>query len=90
MPRSLFALLLLLLPSASRAGEEAVLGYCYRTLADIVCYPEPDAGRERRFVGAFPLPPGWRRIPVPPAPPRAQAREARGPRCLGGCEVEKR
>lgn len=33
----------------------APFGYCYRTLADVVCYPAPDRGREARFTGSYPL-----------------------------------
>ncbi len=42
-------------PTPTRAaGEEAGLAWCYRTLADVVCYTAPDPGRENRFVGAYP------------------------------------
>lgn len=32
--------------------------YCYRTLADVVCYDEMDEGRERQLVGIY-LRPSW-------------------------------
>lgn len=31
--------------------------FCYRGLAQVVCYAEPDHGRENRLVGTY-----WRRI----------------------------
>ncbi len=40
------------------AGEKTRLAWCYRTLADVVCYTAPDPGRENRFVGAYPWRPG--------------------------------
>jgi hypothetical protein len=43
--------------------------YCYRTLADVGCYPEPDHGRERRLVGVWyrPAPdPGEPTLPAAP------------------------
>ena len=40
--------------------EEPV--FCYRTLADVSCYPQPDAGRETRLVGVY-------LRNVPPDPP---------------------
>ncbi len=69
-------LLLVLWPAAlagAALGAE-VRAFCYRTLAEVVCYTRPDAGRERRFVGFFDLPEGWRRVPAEPhrdpPPPR--------------------
>ncbi len=90
MSRMLAPALLLLaawFPAAPRAGEEPrSLAWCYRTLADVVCYTDPDAGRENRFVGAYPFRPdaahrllrersGRRAAALaptrwPPAPPR--------------------
>ncbi len=41
-----------------RAAEEPEgLAWCYRSLADVVCYIAPDPGREDRFVGAYPFRP---------------------------------
>ncbi|MCB2053762.1 MAG: hypothetical protein KDE35_05905 [Geminicoccaceae bacterium] len=52
------ALLGLLLVACSLLGgcaaeEPPDLVYCYRTLADVSCYDEPDQGREGRLVGTF-------------------------------------
>lgn len=32
--------------------------YCYRTLADVSCYGQPDTGRESRLVGTYEREPG--------------------------------
>lgn len=53
-------LLMLLLPPPAVAGaaeRKGNLAWCYRTLADVVCYTAPDPGRENRFVGAYPFRP---------------------------------
>ncbi len=61
MSRMLLSALLLLaawIPATPRAGEEpGSLAWCYRTLADVVCYTRPDAGRENRFLGSYPFRP---------------------------------
>ena len=36
---------------ATTAKQEAV--FCYRTLADVSCYVEPDKGREQQLVGTY-------------------------------------
>lgn len=64
----------LLLASGVAAAAEPV-AYCYRTLADIVCYLAPDGGRERRYVGSYGpvsrevLPPAATRATCPRTPP---------------------
>jgi hypothetical protein len=53
LPPALFAVLFAVLLAAAPPG--APFGYCYRTLADVVCYLAPDRGREARFTGSYPL-----------------------------------
>jgi hypothetical protein len=48
---------LALLAGCSSAPEPAPV-FCYRTLADITCYAEPDPGREGQLVGGYLLDPG--------------------------------
>ncbi len=50
------------------------LAWCYRTLADVSCYAEPDPGRESRFVGSFDFHPD-----VPWLMQEMRAREAPSP-----------
>lgn len=40
-------------PTATSPAGEPV--FCYRTLADVACYLEPDHGREGRLVGVYRL-----------------------------------
>jgi hypothetical protein len=46
-------LLGLLTLAACATQNEAQTVYCYRTLADVSCYPGPDPGRESRLVGTY-------------------------------------
>ena len=39
--------------TACATQEEPQTVYCYRTLADIGCYTQPDPGRESRLVGTY-------------------------------------
>lgn len=61
MSRLALSVVLLLVPAfalSPRAAEEPEgLAWCYRSLADVVCYTAPDPGREDRFVGAYPFRP---------------------------------
>ncbi|MGD9508601.1 MAG: hypothetical protein AB7I59_17120 [Geminicoccaceae bacterium] len=52
--RHLAAALIATLTLAGCASrEELQTVYCYRTLADVACYTEPDPGRESRLVGTY-------------------------------------
>ncbi len=44
--------------TACTTQEEPQTVYCYRTLADIGCYTQPDPGRESRLVGTYQRRPG--------------------------------
>lgn len=56
--RHLAAPLLATLTLAACASQpEPQTVYCYRTLADVACYAEPDPGRESRLVGTYQRPP---------------------------------
>ena len=39
--------------AACAMQEEPRTVYCYRTLADVGCYTQPDPGRESRLVGTY-------------------------------------
>ena len=45
-----------LIGCATQSKLETV--YCYRTLADVGCYAEPDSGTTRRLVGTYLRDPG--------------------------------
>lgn len=70
----LFAFVLAAAPLA------APLSYCYRTLADVVCYPTPDFGREARFTGSYPIAPETQ--PAPADTSHCTARARASPRDL--------
>ena len=36
-------------------GEDAVIGYCYRTLADVDCYTQPEPNRQPLAVLRQPI-----------------------------------
>lgn len=46
---------LVLLPGLAgcAANQELQQVHCYRTLADVSCYAEPDAGHEAQLVGTY-------------------------------------
>jgi hypothetical protein len=43
----------LLALSACSGQNDLQTVYCYRTLADVSCYLEPDQGRESRLIGTY-------------------------------------
>lgn len=49
--------------------------FCYRTLADVGCYAEPDPGRERRLTAIYEMEgdPWWMAFMVEPAAGPAEA-----------------
>jgi hypothetical protein len=51
-------LIAMLTLTACATQEEPQTIYCYRTLADIGCYTQPDRGRESRLVGTYQRHPG--------------------------------
>ena len=51
-------LIAMLTLTACATQEEPETVYCYRTLADIGCYTQPDPGRENRLVGTYQRRPG--------------------------------
>lgn len=59
--------------TACAAQEELLTVYCYRTLADVGCYTEPDPGRESRLVGTFQRRPDGAVEPGTDAPSEAGA-----------------
>ncbi len=75
----LVASFVLLLGAAFAASPRAAekpegLAWCYRSLADVVCYIGPDAGREDRFVGSYPFrPDAARRLLIDESRRRAAA-----------------
>ena len=44
--------------TACATQEQPQTVYCYRTLADVSCYAQPDPGREGRLVGTYQRRPG--------------------------------
>lgn len=39
--------------AACSGGDGSIPVYCYRTLADVGCYEQPDHGREAQLVGVY-------------------------------------